>query len=64
MSATAETEKLRDYFGDYYGHPYNRHQAAPLVTVDKPSNYSIHIAYLDDLYGFIPTVSIILLYVV
>lgn len=55
MSATAETEKLRDYFGDYYGHPYNRHQAAPLVTVDKPSNYSIHIAYLDDLYGFIPT---------
>ncbi|XP_026807070.1 probable ATP-dependent RNA helicase spindle-E [Rhopalosiphum maidis] len=55
MSATAETEKLRDYFGDYYGHPYNRHQAAPLVTVDKASNYTIHVAYLDDLYGLIPS---------
>ncbi|XP_025201691.1 probable ATP-dependent RNA helicase spindle-E [Melanaphis sacchari] len=54
MSATAETEKLRDYFGDYYGHPYNRFQAAPLVNVDKASNYTIHIAYLNDLYGLIP----------
>jgi len=62
MSATAEIEKLSDYFGDYYGHSYNR--AAPLVSVKKPSNYSIDVLYLDDLYLMIPAVSIIMLYAV
>lgn len=58
MSATADALKLQDYFGDYYGHPYNRHVTAPLVTVEKPSNYTILTHYLDDLYGLIPAVSI------
>lgn len=57
MSATADALKLQDYFGDYYGHPNNRHETAPLVKVEKPSNYKILIQYLDDLYGLIPAVS-------
>lgn len=58
MSATADALKLQDYFGDYYGHPYNRHVTAPLVKIEKSSNYTILIHYLDDLYGLIPAVSI------
>ncbi|XP_050064006.1 probable ATP-dependent RNA helicase spindle-E [Aphis gossypii] len=54
MSATAEIEKLRDYFSDYYGHPFNRHLAASIVSVKKPSNYSVDVLYLDDLYLLIP----------
>ncbi|KAL5239465.1 hypothetical protein ACI65C_006875 [Semiaphis heraclei] len=56
MSATADALKLQDYFGDYYGHPYNRHETAQLVKVEKPSNYKILIHYLDDLYGLIPAI--------
>jgi len=58
MSATADALKFQDYFGDFYGHPYNRHETAPLVKIEKSSNFKILIHHLDDLYGLIPAVSI------
>jgi len=58
MSATADTSKLGDYFGDFYGHPYNRHDPARVINIDKVSNYNIIYHYLDDLFGLIPAVSI------
>ncbi|XP_060863705.1 LOW QUALITY PROTEIN: probable ATP-dependent RNA helicase spindle-E [Metopolophium dirhodum] len=54
MSATADALKLQDYFGNYYGCPYYRHVTAPLIKIEKPSNYTILTHYLDDLYGLIP----------
>lgn len=58
MSATANTYKLKEYFSEFYGPPHNIHVPAHEINVGQQFNHTIYKHYLDDLYGFIPSVSI------
>jgi len=58
MSATANTYKLNDYFNTWYGPPLNMYVNPFQINVTKNFNHKIIEHNLDDLYGFIPSVSI------
>lgn len=61
MSATANTDKLGDYFGDYYGPPHNIFVPACKVNVGDQTNFHVHKYYLNNLYDIVPSVSIFVL---
>jgi hypothetical protein len=62
MSATANTDKLGDYFSDYYGPPHNVFVPACEIKVGDKKNFFIHKYYLDDLFDIVPSVSIFVFY--
>uniref|UniRef100_A0A2S2Q8K9 Putative ATP-dependent RNA helicase spindle-E n=1 Tax=Sipha flava TaxID=143950 RepID=A0A2S2Q8K9_9HEMI len=55
MSATANTDKLGDYFSDYYGPPHNVFVPACEIKVGDKKNFFIHKYYLDDLLDIVPS---------
>jgi len=58
MSATANTYKLNDYFNTWYGPPLNMYVNPPQIHVSNDFNHTIIQHTLEDLYGFMPSVSI------
>lgn len=62
MSATANTDRLCDYFGDYYGPPHVLNVPACKIIVGEKSNFVVHKYYLNNLYDIIPSVSIVVFY--
>lgn len=58
MSATANTERLGDYFSDFYGPPHNVFVPACEIKVGDTTNYHVHKFYLNNIYDNVPSVSI------